>query len=119
MLRVSMTDKKKLLDGHFRELEVEQIDKFRNRIDRIDEELVRLLNERVGCAIEIGQIKHSSGVEVYQPTREREVVDHVHAVSKGPITRMGLTRLFKQIIDETRRMEDDRNSSGMDEEERK
>ena len=112
-----MTDKKKLRDGEFSELDAEQIVKCRDRIDRIDEELVRLLNERAGCALEIGQIKHSSGVEVYQPTREREVVDHVHSVSKGPITRMGLTRLFKQIIDETRRMEDDRNSSGMDEEE--
>jgi hypothetical protein len=30
---------------------------------------------------------------------------------------MGLTRLFKQIIDETRRMEDDKKSSGMDKEE--
>ena len=112
-----MTDKKKLRDGLFIELDAGQIEKFRDRIDRIDEELVRLLNERAGCALEIGQIKHSSGLEVYQPTREREVIDHVHAVSRGPLSRMGLTRLFKQIIDETRRMEDDRNSSRMDEEE--
>ena len=111
-----MTDKKKPRDVHFRELDAEQIEKFRNRIDHIDEELVRLLNERAECALEIGQIKQASGVEVYQPTREREVIDHIHAVSRGPISRMALTRLFKQIIDETRRMEDDRNSSGMDEE---
>ena len=112
-----MVEKKRMRDGRFREVAAEQIDKFRDRIDRIDEELVRLLNERAGCALEIGQIKHSSSIEVYQPTREREVIDHVHAVSRGPISRMSLTRLFKQIIDETRRMEDDRNSSGMDEEE--
>ena len=111
-----MTDKKKLRDGEFSELDAEQIEKFRNRIDHIDEELVRLLNERAECALEIGQIKHSSGVEVYQPTREQEVIDHIHAVSRGPISRMGLTRLFKQIIDETRRMEDDKKSSGMDKE---
>ncbi len=112
-----MVEKKRMRDGRFREVAAEQIDKFRDRIDRIDEELVRLLNKRAGCALEIGQIKHSSGLEVYQPTREREVIDHVHAVSRGPLSRMGMTRLFKQIIDETRRMEDDRNSSGMDEEE--
>ena len=111
-----MTDKKKPREGQFTGLDAEQIDRFRNRIDRIDEELVRLLNERAECALEIGQIKQSSGVEVYQPTREREVIDHIHAVSRGPISRMGLTRLFKQIIDETRRMEDDRNSPGMDKE---
>jgi chorismate mutase-like protein len=97
-------------------MDAEQIEKFRNRIDRIDGELVRLLNERAGCALEIGQIKSSSGVEVYQPTREREVIEHVHTVSRGPLSRMGLTRIFKQIIDETRRLEDDRNSSGIDEE---
>jgi 3-deoxy-7-phosphoheptulonate synthase/chorismate mutase len=74
------------------------------------------LNKRVKLILDIGQLKHSSGVEVYQPTREQEVIDHIHAVSRGPISRMSLTRLFKQIIDETRRMEDDKNSSGMDEE---
>ena len=111
-----MTDKKKPQEGQFTGLDAEQIERFRNRIDQIDEELVRLLNERAECALEIGQIKQSSGVEVYQPTREREVIDHIHAVSRGPISRMGLTRLFKQIIDETRRMEDDRNSPGMDKE---
>ena len=59
-----MTDKKKPREGQFRGLDAEQIERFRNRIDRIDEELVRLLNERAECALEIGQIKQSSGVEV-------------------------------------------------------
>ena len=37
-----MVEKKRMRDGRFREVAAEQIDKFRDRIDRIDEELVRL-----------------------------------------------------------------------------
>ena len=51
------------------------IDDWRSRIDAIDRKLVELLNERAQCAMEIGHLKRSQGVPVYQPDREREILD--------------------------------------------
>ena len=81
------------------------IDGWRDEIDRIDEELVRLLNERSQCAIEIGRIKREIGQPVYSPSREKQVLDHVTGVNSGPLDEEGIRRLFERIIDESRRIE--------------
>lgn len=81
------------------------IEDWRDEIDRIDEELVRLLNERSKCAIEIGRIKREIGQPVYSPAREKQVIDHVTGVNRGPLDDEGMQRLFERIIDESRRIE--------------
>ena len=81
------------------------IDGWRDEIDRIDEELVRLLNERSTCAIEIGRVKREIGQPVYSPAREKQVLDHVTGINTGPLDDEGIRRLFERIIDESRRIE--------------
>ena len=81
------------------------IEDWRDKIDRIDEELVRLLNERSQCAIEIGRIKREVGQPVYSPSREKQVIDHVTGINGGPLDNEGMQRLFERIIDESRRIE--------------
>ena len=82
-----------------------QLREFRNRIDRLDEELVRLLNARASCANEIGHLKDRVGLETYQPGRESEVLEHVRGVNAGPLDAAAITRLFERIIDESRGLE--------------
>jgi len=84
------------------------IDHLRDRIDALDERLVELLNERASCALAIGEIKKTLGVEIYQPNREAQVLEHVRghgAATGGPLGPEALTRLFERIIDEARRLE--------------
>lgn len=81
------------------------LDRHRRRIDRLDEELVRLLNQRAACADEIGRLKERVGMEVYQPGRERAVLEHVRRVNTGPLADVAMIRLFERIIDESRRLE--------------
>jgi chorismate mutase-like protein len=81
------------------------IEELRRRIDALDAELVRLLNDRAACALEIGRIKRAEGLEIYQPEREREVLQHARALSHGPLPPDAITRLFERIIDEARRLE--------------
>jgi chorismate mutase-like protein len=82
------------------------LDDLRRDIDRVDEVLVRLLNERARCVCEIGRIKKELGVEIYQPDREKDVLRHVRAVaSEGPLGPDAIARLFERIIDEARRLE--------------
>lgn len=82
------------------------LDDLRTDIDRVDEVLVRLLNERARCVCEIGRLKKETGMAIYQPDREKQVLAHVRAVaSEGPLGPDAIARLFERIIDEARRLE--------------
>ena len=82
------------------------LDDLRKDIDRVDEVLVRLLNERARVACEIGHIKKAEGIEVYQPDREKQVLEHVrNLANEGPLGPEAIGRLFERIIDEARRLE--------------
>ena len=82
-----------------------RMDELRRRIDELDEQLVRLLNARAACALEIGRIKQDLGLDIYQPARERDVLDHVCDVNGGPLPPGAMRRLFERIIDEARGLE--------------
>jgi chorismate mutase len=88
-----------------REDVVQRINALRDEIDRLDEELVRLLSARAGCALEIGRLKTMLGMEVYQPSREEAVKRHVRELNRGPLDDDAIARLFERIIDEARRLE--------------
>ena len=82
------------------------LDDLRDDIDRVDEVLVRMLNERARIACEIGRLKKQLGVEVYQPEREKQVLAHVRSVAaEGPLGADAIARLFERIIDEARGLE--------------
>jgi chorismate mutase len=84
------------------------IEDLRNRIDVIDQQLVRLLNVRVACAVEVGRLKHDIGLAVYQPDREAQVLASVRKAATelaGPLTAEAVVRIFERIIDEARRAE--------------
>lgn len=82
------------------------LDELRDDIDRVDEVIVRLLNERARVAVEIGRLKKELNVPIYQPDREKQVLAHVRGVaSEGPLGPDAIARLFERIIDEARRLE--------------
>ena len=84
------------------------IEELRGRIDVIDEQLVRLLNVRVACAVEVGKLKHEAGLPIYQPEREAQVLSSVRKAARdlaGPLTAEAVVRIFERVIDEARRAE--------------
>jgi chorismate mutase len=81
------------------------IDDLRQRIDWIDEQLVRLLNARAECALQLGHLKKERGMDIYQPTREQEVLGNVQRLNTGPLDDSAIRRLFERVIDEARRLE--------------
>ena len=92
--------------GNGPETVARSLDDLRDDIDRVDEVLVRLLNERARVACEIGKLKKQLGVEVYQPEREKQVLAHVRGIAvEGPLGSEAIARLFERIIDEARRLE--------------
>jgi chorismate mutase-like protein len=82
------------------------LEELRKDIDRVDEVLVRLLNERARCVCEVGRFKKEQNIDVYQPDREKLVLQHVKDIAvEGPLGPEAIGRLFERIIDEARRLE--------------
>lgn len=71
---------------------------LRQAIDRCDEQIVRLLNERTRHVLEIGAIKRAAGQEIYAPQRERQVLQRVAKMNTGPITEESLRYIYREIM---------------------
>lgn len=78
---------------------------WRKRIDGIDDQLMRLLNSRSACAVEIGRIKRAQGLPIYAPERETWILERVMRENPGPLEPLAVRRVFERIIDESRRLE--------------
>lgn len=80
-------------------------DDWRKRIDEIDQQLLKLLNERSQCAVEIGHLKKQLHMAAWQPAREAEILRNVVQSNPGPLDDAAIRRLFERIIDEARALE--------------
>lgn len=76
------------------------IQDYRREIDRIDDEILRLLNERAQNVIEIGKLKKQSGsgAHLHTPAREAEVVDRLTHQNPGPFPNEAIRPLYREIM---------------------
>jgi chorismate mutase-like protein len=93
------------------------LDDWRKRIDEIDQQLVKLLNERSKCAVEIGHLKKKSNMAAWQPDREAAILRNIVKSNPGPLDDAAVRRLFERIIDEARSLERHSMESSADEKE--
>lgn len=74
------------------------MDRFRKKIDKIDEQLVKLLDERMELAFELGKLKKEKGLGVFDGTREKQVFEKLKALPKQTIRDNEIKELYEQII---------------------
>ncbi|HWX18927.1 MAG TPA: prephenate dehydratase [Candidatus Binatia bacterium] len=74
------------------------IPEHRKAIDRLDAQIVKLLNERTRHVLAIGEIKRKAGAEIYAPHRERAVFNRICRVNSGPITNDSLKAIYREIM---------------------
>ena len=74
------------------------IPEHRKAIDKLDAQIVKLLNERTKHVLEIGEIKLKAGEEIYVPHRERAVLQRVCDHNPGPITNDSLREIYREIM---------------------
>src|SRR5687767_807914 len=74
------------------------IPEHRKAIDKLDAQIVRLLNERTKHVLEIGDIKLKAGEEIYAPHREQAVLDRICKLNDGPITNESLRAIYREIM---------------------
>jgi len=81
----------------------DDIDKLRGEIDRLDDELLGLLQRRAALAQRIGGLK--GGAPAYRPERESEILRRVAAAAGGALQAERVTRVFREIISACRGLE--------------
>lgn len=85
--------------------QTEKLQTIRERIDKLDEELQRLINERAKCAQEVAHVKQESSkqengadAEYYRPEREAEILRKIQERNQGPLSNEEIARLFREIM---------------------
>ena len=78
---------------------------LRTEIDRIDRELVTLLNRRADIAAQIGQVKETQGLEVWSPAREEEVLAKVVEYHRGPLPTETLRLIYRELMSGSRSLQ--------------
>ena len=82
-----------------------KIENLRNNIDGIDEKIAELLNERALLARRIGQFKEKLDLPIFISEREYEILNNLRKNNSGIFSDDALERIFKLIIHETRKLE--------------
>jgi len=81
------------------------IKSLRSQIDRLDLQVLKLVNERAGLAAEIGKLKNDHGSEVFSPAREEEVLENVLQSNKGPLDTNTVRAIFREIMSGSRALQ--------------
>src|SRR5215467_2253629 len=78
---------------------------LRTQIDKLDLQILKLVNERAALAADIGRIKNDHGAEVISPAREEEVLQNVLKASKGPLDDGTVRAIFRELISGSRALQ--------------
>jgi chorismate mutase len=78
---------------------------WRKKIDALDRQLVDLLSQRAQAAHEIGKLKKTAGMPIYEPDRERSVFENVRKLNPGPLPDRDLLRVYERIMDVMRQIQ--------------
>lgn len=81
------------------------IDTIRKKINQLDDDLLRIFNERAALALEIGHIKNKLDLPIYDPKREKLIFERMKEINPGPLDDAAIVRLFERVIDESRSLE--------------
>lgn len=77
---------------------LKKLEENRKQIDLIDRKLLTLLNRRVRIAMQVGKIKKEIGKKIYDPRREKEVLEGLRRKNKGPLNEEDLKKIFVTIM---------------------
>lgn len=75
-----------------------ELDQLRVRVDELNLELLKLINERAELVQEIGRVKEAQGVYRYDPVRERDMLDLIKQHNDGPFEKSTIEHIFKEIF---------------------
>lgn len=81
------------------------LDSLREQIDRIDAQILRLINRRARLAQRIGQAKQQNKAVAYVPSRERQIMARLSELNPGPLSDSAVQAIYREIISASRALE--------------
>jgi chorismate mutase/prephenate dehydratase len=82
------------------------LDECRIEIDKIDNEVLKLLNQRMKVVQRVGEIKNDTGGAIYRPEREKAIIDRLTKLSEGEIlNKSAIEAIFLEIFAVSRNLE--------------
>lgn len=78
---------------------------LRSQIDKLDQQILKLINERANVAVEIGKVKNDQGGEVFSPAREEEVLVNVTQANKGPLDTSTVRAIYRELMSGSRALQ--------------
>lgn len=86
-------------------MKMEGIDKYRKEIDLLDDQILKLLNERMEKVKEIGRLKQTTGTAIYRPEREKEILDRLKSLNQGALNAQAIDAIFLEVFAVSRNLE--------------
>jgi len=84
------------------------LDELRQKIDEVDNKLLKLYNERLEYVLEVGELKNSTNSPIYRPEREKEILERLKKINKkmgGKLSDMAIEALFLELFSVARNYE--------------
>lgn len=78
---------------------------MRSEIDALDEQILELVAARIRIVLKVGDYKRARGMNVYDPERERQLLERLARAAKPPLDGETARRIFERLVDESRRLE--------------
>lgn len=84
----------------------QKLSDLRREIDKIDEQLLYLINQRAKLAQQVGEIKKENNLPIFVPSREKEIFERIEKLNPGPLQPEIIKHIFREIISACRSIEE-------------
>src|SRR5260370_21405289 len=74
------------------------LDDWRSRINNLDDEILKLLNQRGTAALRIGELKRQQDLPYFSPEREAQVLERLVALNDGPLGPDAIRVIWREIL---------------------
>lgn len=81
------------------------IESYRKEIDVLDDDILKLLNERMEVVKAIGRLKQTTGTAIYRPEREKEILDRLKKQNQGALKTQAIDAIFLEVFAVSRNLE--------------
>ena len=87
---------------------MERLEELRREIDHIDDEILKWVALRLERVLAVGDHKREHHLELYDPERERRILERIASRAPAPLDPQSVRRIFERLIDESRHAEQKR-----------
>ncbi|MCF6139641.1 bifunctional 3-deoxy-7-phosphoheptulonate synthase/chorismate mutase [Pseudalkalibacillus berkeleyi] len=90
-----------------------ELDVLRGEIEKVNMQILDLLNQRGSIVQQIGKVKETQGVKRFDPVRERQLLDLIAENNEGPFETSTLQHIFKTIFKASLELQKDDNRKSL------